>query len=165
MGHLLSSPILDGDEPTLRTQRTALADAVTAPDLRCAAGLRTLSTTADRFRPFAYHNGASWPWDTFTVAEGLRRHGRVAAADDLCARIVRACREVRLYPEFFSGDAGERASVPNLVVDVVDESGVVNRVAQAPQEIQAWTVAAVLAIKRSCGPRVTGPARDRTASA
>lgn len=150
MGHLLLSPILDGDAPALRTRRSALMDALAAPDLLCAAGLRTLSTTADRYRPDAYHNGSSWPWDTFTVAQGLRRHGRAAQADDLCARITRACREVRLYPEFFPG---EGLRLPNLVVDVVDAAGQPNRVAQPPQEIQAWTVAAVLAIKRSCGRR------------
>ena len=64
-GHLLATRILDGDEAA--STRAALASRLMQPDLLAAAGVRTKSTTAPRFRPGSYHNGSTWPWDTASL--------------------------------------------------------------------------------------------------
>jgi glycogen debranching enzyme len=152
MGHLLLSGVLDGDDPAIARKRRLLMAELTSPDMLCAAGIRTLSAQAARFRPSTYHNGSSWPWDTWTVAAGLRRHGAHAAADDLDRRILDGYRTTRCFPEFFSGDDAPVPHVNELVVEVVDETGHRNRICQPPQEVQAWTAAAVLAAKRGGWP-------------
>jgi glycogen debranching enzyme len=144
-GHLLSTRILDGDDAG--STRATLASRLMQPDLLASAGVRTKSTTAPRFRAGAYHNGSSWPWDTGVIADGLRRHGFVAQADDLETRIVRACAAVGGFPEFFRGDEGERVSVNVATLDdVVD--GVPNRLEQPPQRRQGWTATRVWRILR-----------------
>ena len=148
MGHVLLSGVLDGGDPSVTRKRRMLITELTSPDMLCAAGIRTLSEQAARFRPDAYHNGTSWPWDTCVVAAGLRRHGAQAAADDLDRRILAGYLATRHFPEFYSGDDAPVPHVTELVADVVDESGRRNRICRPPQEVQAWTAAAVLAAKR-----------------
>ena len=158
MGHLLLSGVLDGDDPMIRRKRRLLMAELTSPDMLCAAGIRTLSERAARFRPNAYHNGTSWPWDTYIVAAGLRRHGAHAQSDDLARRILAGYLATRHFPEFYSGDDAPVPRVNELVADVVDETGRRNRICRTPQEVQAWTVAAALAAKRRGWPTSFGPA-------
>jgi glycogen debranching enzyme len=149
-GHLLSSRMLDGDEAVpLRAQ---LAARLMQPDLLAAAGVRTRSTTAPRFRPGAYHNGSTWPWDTGVIADGLRRHGFVEQADDLETRVVTACARVGGFPEFFRGDDGPSVSVNVRTVDAIVD-GVLNRLEQPPQARQGWTATRVWRILRSAALR------------
>jgi glycogen debranching enzyme len=145
-GHLLTSRMLDGDD--VAPLRSRLAERLMEPDLLACAGIRTKSTTAPRFRPGAYHNGSTWPWDTGVIADGLRRHGYTAQADGLETRIVAACAQVGGYPEFFRGDDGERASVNEHIVDEVVD-GELNRLEQPPQARQGWTATRLWRILRS----------------
>jgi glycogen debranching enzyme len=144
-GHLLASRMLDDADTAARSR---LAARLMEPDLLACAGVRTKSTTAPRFRPGAYHNGSTWPWDTGVIADGLRRHGYVADAADLEDRIVAACAQVGGFPEFFRGDDGDTVSVNMSVLDdIVD--GIPNRLEQPPQVNQGWTVTRVWRILRS----------------
>jgi glycogen debranching enzyme len=151
MGHLLLSGVLDSDDTEVVRKRDALLRALLAPDMLCAAGVRTLSSAAARYRPNAYHNGNCWPWDTFMISAGMHRHGFTNIADDLCRRILRGYLATHLFPEFFSGDDDSRPHFGTLIADVVDHNDRRNRICQPPQEVQAWTVAALLAIKRMIG--------------
>jgi glycogen debranching enzyme len=144
-GHLLSSRMLDGDD--VAPLRSRLAARLMEPDLLAYAGIRTKSTTAPRFRPGAYHNGSTWPWDTGMIADGLRRHAYLAEADELEWRILAACARVGGYPEFFRGDEGECVSVNARVVDVL-VNGELNRLEQPPQARQGWTATRVWRILR-----------------
>lgn len=101
-GHLLASQLLDGHD--VADKREALVRRLLAPDMLTGPGIRTKSTTAPRFRPGAYHNGSVWPMDTGVIADGLRRHRRVAEADDLEDRILTACIAVGSPVEFFRGE-------------------------------------------------------------
>jgi glycogen debranching enzyme len=159
MGHLLLGGVLDGDDPMIRRRRRLLMAELASPDMLCAAGIRTLSERAARFRPNAYHNGTSWPWDTYIVAAGLRRHGAQAEADDLARRILAGYLATRHFPEFYSGDDAPVPQVTELVADVVDRTGRRNRICRPPQEVQAWTAAAVLAVKRRGWPTGSRPGR------
>jgi glycogen debranching enzyme len=144
-GHLLDGRLLEGDDA--RAHRDALIARFSQPDLVAGAGVRTKSTGAPRFRAGSYHNGSSWPMDTGVIADGLRRWGREAAADDLESRILDGCRAVGGFPEFFRGDLDGSLRVNDAVVDAVVD-GVMNRLEQPPQANQGWTVTRVWRILR-----------------
>lgn len=147
-GHLLASGLLDG--PDAAGYREPLVQRLLAPDLLAAAGIRTKSTTAPRFHPGAYHNGSVWPMDTGVIADGLRRHGYAAQADDLEDRILRACASVGRLVEFFRGDLESRILINECSVDVVDDAAVW-KLEQPPQHTQGWTVTRVWRILRRRG--------------
>lgn len=153
MGHLLDSRLLDGDDPEVRAKRAAVARQLAGPELLAAGGIRTLAGDEVRYRPGAYHNGSVWPWDTFVIARGLRRHGRHTQAADLEARILRVVATTGMFPEYVRGDA-DAIRLNTEIVDVWDRDHERrNRVEQPPQEVQAWTVSAVVAIKSAQGRR------------
>lgn len=147
-GHLLDSALLDGREASFYRHR--LMARLRATDLLAGAGVRTKSTAAPRFGPGTYHNGSTWPMDTGVIADGLRRHGRTAQADDLDGRIVRGCARVGGFPEFFRGDVDGRVRLNRTTVDAI-VNGVVNRVEQPPQCRQGWTATRVWRILRQRG--------------
>src|SRR5207253_940459 len=80
-GHLPASRILDGDDAA--PIRRVLFARLTANDMLATAGVRTKSTRSPRFRSGSYHNGSTWPVDTGVIADGFRRHGLEAQANDL----------------------------------------------------------------------------------
>ncbi len=146
MGHLLSSRLLDGNDPDIITKREALVRMLTSKEMLAASGVRTLSCSEQRFRPGAYHNGSVWLWDSYYVSRGFRKHGFVKEADDLVARLYNVIAKTHVYPEFARGDDGPEPLLNTRIIDLWDERqqrG--NRIEQPPQQIQAWTVAAYLA--------------------
>lgn len=149
MGHLLDSRMLQGGDELTVYQRDATVRSLFAPELLCAAGIRTLATCEVRFRAGAYHNGSSWPWDTHVIARGLHRHGYRALAWELRRRVLALCNRHQMFPEFARGEAGPVAELNRRIVEVTDGERI-NRVEQPPQRVQAWTVAAVLDVKALC---------------
>jgi hypothetical protein len=77
----------------------------------------------------------------------LLRHGFVDEGRDLFHRVLRTCEAYGGYPEFARGDSREDSIFNTRVVDIVDSIGRPNRIEQPPQQIQAWTVAAYIAIR------------------
>jgi len=147
-GHLLASRLLDGlDADRLRERLIAR---LREPDLLAAAGVRTRSTGAARFRPGSYHNGSVWPMDTGVIADGLRRHGHAGQAANLEQRVLDACVAVGGFPEFFRGDTDDQLAVNVHTVDAIVD-GLPNRLEQPPQAIQGWTVTRVWRILRHRG--------------
>jgi glycogen debranching enzyme len=145
-GHLLASHVLDGADAAACRER--LIARLAEPDLLGGAGIRTKSTGAPRFHPGSYHNGSIWPMDSGVIADGLRRHGAHAAADDLDERILASCRLTGGFPEFLRGDADGSLAVNQAIVDVVVD-GVPNRLEQPPQANQGWTATRVWRILRN----------------
>jgi glycogen debranching enzyme len=146
MGWLLGSRLLD--RPELAHRRRRIVDLLFSDELLAAGGVRTLSSREVRFRPRAYHNGNVWPSDNHLISRGLERCGFRDEAQELRRRIVFACRATHRYPEFVAGGEPGSDLISSRVVDVYDSvNGRMNRVEQPPQEIQAWTVAAVVAIE------------------
>lgn len=144
-GHLLASRLLDGDDAAALRER--LTRRLFEEDLLAGAGIRTKATGAARFRAGAYHNGSTWPMDTGVIADGLRRHGEHARADDLEARIVRGCALAGGFPEFFRGDRDGRIAVNTATLDRL-ENGMLNRLEQPPQANQGWTATRLWRILR-----------------
>jgi len=148
MGHLLHSRLLAGDDPQKVTYREAIVRQLFSPEMLTPSGIRTLASDEPRFRPGAYHNGSVWLWDTHFIAKGLRRHGYNHLADTLGERLFRVIDATHAFPEFVRGDGSPAPTLNNRIVDVWDSTYErMNRIEQPPQQIQAWSVAAILAIK------------------
>jgi glycogen debranching enzyme len=148
MGWLLASRLLDGPEREGRRRR--LVDLLLSDEFLAEGGIRTLSAREERFRPRAYHNGNVWGHDNYVVSLGLDRHGFHDEARELRRRIVASCRATHRFPEFVAGGEPGTELIAKRIVDVFDSrNGRVNRVEQPPQEIQGWTVAAMVAIEHA----------------
>jgi glycogen debranching enzyme len=144
MGHLLDSQLLAGRELAQIRRRTI--ETLFAPPMLAAGGIRTLGTREVRYRAGSYHNGSCWPWDTAKIARGLRRFGFHRLAGILGRCVLDVCGEFGGFPEFCRGDA-DMIRFNDRIVDVRDRDGRLNRIEQPPQQIQAWTVAAVIELQ------------------
>ena len=161
MGHLLNSRLLDGNDDETVHMRSALLQQLRSPELLTVSGIRTLASDEVRFREGAYHNGSSWIWDTHHIAKGARRHGEEPAfvefADHLDQKILNAVEILGSFPEYVRG--GDTVALNTYTVDVIDtlNNNRINRIEQPPQEVQAWTVAAILATKHRRGKQQNIP--------
>jgi glycogen debranching enzyme len=151
MGWLLDSRLLDGPEHAGRRQR--LVDLLLSEEFLAEGGIRTLSAREERFRPRAYHNGNVWGHDNYVISLGFVRHGFRDEAQELRGRLAAFCRATHRFPEFVAGGEPGSELIAKRIVDVYDSrNGRVNRVEQPPQEIQGWTVGAMVAIEHSPAP-------------
>jgi len=148
MGHLLHSRLLQGDDPDTAVIRETVIAQLFSKELLCLNGIRTLASDEVRFRPGTYHNGSCWCWDNYIIAQGLEMQGYVGLADYIEQTIIDDIAAAREYVEFLRGSDDENYRINELVVDVWDAKHQrISRLEQPPQGMQAWTVAAVLAIK------------------
>ena len=88
--------------------------------------------------------------DNGVIADGLRRHGEQARADDLDNRMLAGCAAIGGFPEFFRGDPDGSISVNTAVLDELVD-GALNRLEQPPQANQGWTATRVWHILRRRG--------------
>lgn len=154
MGHALNSRLLEDDTPQSNYMRDALVRQLASPELLTPSGIRTLAGDEVRFRPGAYHNGSIWLWDTHHIAKGLRRHGYHDLADELDRRLLHVVSVTKIFPEYVRGDDSDMPAINTQTIVVWDESRQrKNQIEQPPQEVQAWTVAAILAIKKRLARR------------
>lgn len=147
MGHTLNSRLLKGDDPEIVRMREAVVRQILSPEMLCLSGIRTLASNEIRFRPGAYQNGSVWLWDTHHIAKGLRRLGYLEEADGLDHRILKVIDTTRMFPEYVRGDQDAIAVNTRIVVLHDANYNRENVIEQPPQEVQAWTVAAIRAIK------------------
>lgn len=149
MGHVLNSRILESEDPDIVDKRDAIIRQLLSPSMLNVSGIRTLANDEVRFRDGAYHNGSVWLWDTHHIAKGLRRHGFHIEADDLDARLLGVVDTTKIFPEYVRGDNADTPSINTTTITLWDSTyGRENKIEQPPQEVQAWTVAAILAIKK-----------------
>lgn len=149
MGHSLNSRLLLGNDADTVNKRQSIVAQILSPEMLNVSGIRSLASDEFRFRPGAYHNGSVWLWDTHHIAKGLCRHGYVTEANDLDLRILHAVNQTHMFPEYVRGDDASVPSVNTTSVILWDDvSKRENHVEQPPQEVQAWTVAAILATKK-----------------
>jgi len=148
MGWLLGSRLLDGPERAGRRRR--IVDLLLSEEFLAEGGIRTLSAREARFRPRAYHNGNVWGCDNYLISLGFARHGFRDEAQELRRRLADSCRATHRFPEFVAGGEPGTELIAKRIVDVYDSrNDRLNRVEQPPQEIQGWTVAAMVAIEHS----------------
>lgn len=149
MGHVLNSRLLEGDDEDSVEKRDATVKQLICPEMLNISGIRTLANDEVRFRPGAYHNGSVWLWDTHHIARGMRRHGHHDIARELDRRILHVIETTKMFPEYVRGGNDPLPRINEFIITVWDE-GMQREihVEQPPQEVQAWTVAAILAIKK-----------------
>jgi glycogen debranching enzyme len=146
MGWLLGSRLLDGRED----RQQSIVRLLFSDELLADAGIRTLSTREARFRPRSYHNGTVWGVDNYLISLGLERRGFVDEAQELRRRLVAVCEATHRLPEFVAGGDHGADLITRRIVDVYDEVNErPNRIEQPPQEIIAWTAAAMVAIQHA----------------
>ena len=147
MGHLLHSRLLEGNDTALVEMRQAIIRQLFSPEMLGGNGVRTLATNEIRYRPGAYHNGSIWLWDTYFIVQGLHRHNYHLLANELSQRLEKVIHQTKMFPEFVRGDDSPRAYLNQRVVDVWDSiNNKSNRIEQPPQEVQAWSVAAIITL-------------------
>lgn len=148
MGHTLNSRLLKGDDPEIVRMREATVRQILSPELLTLSGIRTLASDEVRFRPGAYHNGSVWLWDTHHIAKGLRRLGYTEQANMIDDRLLNVVNQTGMFPEYVRGDSNASPHTNQYKIAIWDSRQQrVNYVEQPPQEVQAWTVAAILATK------------------
>lgn len=150
MGHVLNSRLLEyADDPRSAYMRDKTIAHLLSPEMLNISGIRTLASDEKRFRPGAYHNGSVWLWDTHHIAKGFRRHGFVDIANELDRRILHVVEVTKMFPEYVRGDDWILPRINEHTIVVWDQNMKrENCIEQPPQEVQAWTVAAILAIKK-----------------
>lgn len=168
MGNVLASRLLDGDEPDIAAKRESVIRTLFTPEMLAPNGLRTLASDSLRYREDAYHNGSSWPWTSYLTAIGLDKHGYHGLANDLKHRVWSFYDTTKTLAEYGTGsaDPGKRINAgtqitvfdPSLHPEPIYHFSR-HKIAQPPQEVQAWTAAAILAMKYEHGTRTFHPER------
>jgi glycogen debranching enzyme len=152
MGHTLNSRLLKGSEAYVVDMRERIVAQMSSPELLTPQGIRTLASDEVRFREGAYHCGSIWLWDTHHIAKGLRRLKYIDQADKLDARLLHIVEMTGMFPEYVRGNNTSEVKLNVDTITTYDELNQrENKVEQPPQEVQGWTVAAILATKRRVG--------------
>lgn len=145
---MLDSHIFDDlDENDRQKYISGIAREVMGTGFLTDAGTRSRSLSEAELIDFWDYHGSyvTWPKETYDIAKGLRRQGLKSLSEELENRLVNVTRAARSFPEFFYVDArGRILGVPTQTryhgdIIPVDSSN-------KPERIQAWTVAAILAI-------------------
>ncbi len=165
MGHLLNGSLLSGDEPQEVERRTAVVEQLFSEQMLAFSGIRTLASDEVRFRAGAYHNGSVWIWENYHISQGLHSHGYHQLADHLEERLLSVANSTGKFPEYVRGGFARHHEINDKVIDVWDETNQrINHLEQPPQDIQAWSVAAILAIKMQRGRKRYGKSDRSTRS-
>lgn len=160
MGNILNSnillPIGDGElDDELARKRDAIIRNLFSSDMLSPSGIRTKSKDSLRYDDDRYHGGNSWPWVTAYIADGLIRHGFPGLADELNSRVLDTYIDTKMFGEFVSGSEDRSKRIIDQKVTVKSETNPFEReypISQPAQEVQAWTAAAVLKIKKANSP-------------
>ncbi len=155
MGHVLNSGLLEHTDDGTADRVEALVRTLFSPEMLAPAGIRTLSCRERRFMPGAYHCGTVWLWDNRTISRGLERHGYHGLAAELDRRVFLSGHESRSFPEFVRGGGPAEPLLNERIVELRerrDHYSSVYRVERLAQEIQAWSVEAILSVKRKLNP-------------
>ena len=117
---------------------TRVANTLLSDETYSGWGVRTVSSSASRFNPMAYHNGSIWPHDNALIAYGMARYGLTKQANRIFTGIFEAAMYFDLHrmPELFCGFSREAGEGPVLYP-----------VACAPQ---AWSAASVFLLCQAC---------------
>jgi glycogen debranching enzyme len=161
MGHVLNSRLLEHADRKTAARVKALIRTLFSAEMLAPAGIRTLSCRGRRFLPGAYHCGSVWLWDNRHISRGLDRHGYHGLAADLDRRVFQVGNDSRIFPEFVRGGGKGEPLLNERIVELWerrDHYSSVYRVERLAQEIQAWSVEAILSVKRRLNPLRPAPA-------
>lgn len=98
-GHLLFAGLPSSE------RAAKVAARLTASDMSCGWGIRTLSALMPTYNPMSYHNGSVWPHDNSLAIAGLYKYGLRQEAESIVEALLRATNvnpDSRL-PELYCG--------------------------------------------------------------
>ncbi|HUC88301.1 MAG TPA: hypothetical protein VMR95_04090 [Candidatus Binatia bacterium] len=148
MGHLLHSRLLRGKDPDITNYREAILRQLFSKEMIGLNGIRTVATDEVRYRPGAYHNGSVWIWTNYLIIQGLALNGYNLLANFIATKLLNDTNLTRRFPEYLRGDNDPTHRLNTARVVVYDSRAKrENVVEQSPQDVQAWSVAAILGIK------------------
>jgi glycogen debranching enzyme len=137
MGHVLWASLSMEDDGAVDSILSpelvpAVVKRLMMPDMfEAKAGIRTLSSYSNRYKPNSYHNGSIWPHDNALIAEGFEIHGFKKEAELVYDAILSAIARFETPIELF----------------VYDQSGFADYRGPSGQlacKQQAWSAAAIL---------------------
>ncbi len=109
-GHCLLCGILDEERTRYVVSR------LSAAEMACGWGIRTMSSRSLRFNPMSYHNGSIWPHDNSLIVAGMKRYGYHWEVEQIISQLFQASQFFRYsrLPELYCGFARDREahSVP-----------------------------------------------------
>lgn len=120
-GHLLFTGIIEEDKVDFVVKR------LFQKDLWTPFGIRTHSTKEPDFDPRSYHLGSIWPYDNWTIAQGLKKLGYRREYQKVKNAVFFAQNILGFLPEFYGVVNGE----------------ITLRMKAKPSYLQAWSVGAL----------------------
>jgi glycogen debranching enzyme len=125
----------------------ALVIKIMSDDFLTDAGIRSRALSAAHLIEFWDYHGSyvTWPKETYDIAKGLRRQGFPTLARELENRLLNVILKNREYPEFVYVDGWGRVLASSPSAHSHGETVLIDSI-NKPERIQAWTVAAVIAI-------------------
>lgn len=154
-GVLMDSRILiDLPENDRKTYLEGIIGALYGPEFLTEVGVRCRAARFSDLAGFADYHGswAVWAKESYDFAKGLRRQGLDNLADDIERRILNMANISGAHYEFlYVNPAGEVDYFPKRY-NPEDPHGEVIVGSNVPDKGQAWTISAVLAIKRGERP-------------
>lgn len=154
-GDLLDTTFFD-DLPEDQKQKyiSGIVETIYSPEFVTDVGLRCRALKyADILKYADYHGTwAVWIKETYDIAKGLRRQGFSKLAEQLETRIINGVNIAGVNYEFFYVDPKGRVNYNPKYKKINSEA---ERIVgtHIPEGLQAWTISAVLAIKRRWGKR------------
>jgi glycogen debranching enzyme len=103
-GHCLFCGIVDDEKAGRLVKR------LSARDMACGWGIRTVTSRSPRFNPMSYHQGSIWPHDNSLIIAGMRRYGYFEEMEEITSQLFEASMFFtrNRLPELFCGFARER---------------------------------------------------------
>ncbi len=145
---LLDTLFFDGLNPEKKEKYVgSTVSMIMGHDFLTDAGIRSRGLSESKLIPFWDYHGSftSWPKETYDIARGLHRQGFPHLAMELENRLLNVVKKSRGYPEFVYVDprgrvlAGSPSAHSHGHLMLVDSTN-------KPENVQAWTLSAVLAI-------------------
>jgi glycogen debranching enzyme len=145
---LLDTHLFDTLRPEDRQRYlTSIVERVFSPEFLTAVGVRSTSLQHENIAAYQSYQGAHTVWhkETYDIAKGLRRQGFPRLARELDNRLLNAVNVSGTANEFlYVMPDGKVSYRPHRTEEAGDQEIVGTNV---PEDDQAWTVSAALAIK------------------
>lgn len=125
----------------------AIMRTIFSPDFLTNAGIRSRALSEAGIIPFWDYHGSfvTWPKETGDIAKGARRQGYEALARQLENRLLNVISQAESYPEFLFVDKEGQVILGRPVAPDASEVLLIDST-NHPENIQAWTVAAIIRI-------------------
>jgi len=136
----------------------AIVQQIMNTDFLTDGGVRSRSLKDSNLIKFWDYHGSftSWPKETYDIAKGLRRQGFPKLAEQLENRILNVVHKSRSYPEFIYVNLAGKIMIGDPITKTHGELSLIKST-NKPETIQAWTVAAIIAIDHSRNKDVINP--------